>query len=340
MRKHSAPAQLKWVIVILLAGAIVASARVPVWTGLSAATPFPNAVQTKTARPTATRTAPHTSTSAIPTSNAKKTPPAAQTAADLSTALVLTPQAQSPAEITFHQPLPFSSLLSPVQVQADLIDNFKGSVRLELVDSRGKVISRKVIAAHDCAKGVTPPPESIYSTWICTQATARVITALHFGINSEKETARLQIALVDSTQRVRSLNSLPLTLLAKGKIQTPPTPAPAERITILQPAPNASLRGKTMTVSGTAPLTKSLPLRVEVISANGKVINTRMVSALPESGTALTSPQNAPGSGAFRVDMDLKSLKSSTKAIIIISASDEDLPGIKYLTSREVFLNP
>ena len=103
-----------------------------------------------------------------------------------------------------------------------------------------------------------------------------------------------------------------------------------ENIFIESPKANTLIQGGTMRVSGLARLRSTQPLRIEILTNDGRIVGTRQVSVTPTPGSAY---------GTFAIDVPY-SIDYTSKVRLQIWVPGERIPGPVNLSSLEVILSP
>lgn len=240
-------------------------------------------------------------------------------------------------QITIHSPSSNSQLLSPLQIDGEIKIITGNSLRLELIREDGQSIARKVFACVDCESNNNSIDTLIsYPKVLCKNNLIRILTTLEFEISQERSPARLQIAILDDQKQIRLLQSVDIILLSKGKPIINPSreKQKGEELIIQKPTEGESLKGNKFFITGTAPRTNILPLRIEVFASDGKLLSTRMATV---SSSSLGDPLQEMG--IFSSEINIK-LKNPTQALIIVSIPAENIKGLKTVQSRKVFLFP
>lgn len=159
-------------------------------------------------------------------------------------------------------------------------------------------------------------------------------TNLIFGITEGSQSARLQLSIFDGSQRILIQNSVGITLRVDGTAKILSAASGEQGISITEPKEDVTISGQTLVITGEAPVTHILPMRVEVVTIAGKMLGSRMVSVVQDGGR-----DGDPQRGVFEVAMPLK-IKAPQPALITISAPDENISGERYIASRRVTLLP
>lgn len=166
--------------------------------------------------------------------------------------------------------------------------------------------------------------QSLESEWISLGV------EVEFGINAVAEAGRIQIGVLDEQGRLKSLNSIDLILLSMGNKDLNQPTDQLENIFIESPRANTLIQGGTMRVSGHARLRSTQPLRIEILTNDGRIVGTRQVSITPTPGSAY---------GTFAIDVPY-SIDYTSKVRLQIWEPGERIPGPITLSSLEVILSP
>ncbi|MEI7990047.1 MAG: hypothetical protein WCI88_13505 [Chloroflexota bacterium] len=234
--------------------------------------------------------------------------------------------------ILIKHPAPFSSVIDPIEIEADLIVAEGSRIRLELIGEDGEVIARKLYAYQTCLPKV-PKPLMLLTDSPCASRIVPISTQLDFAISPRMMPARLQIGISDEQGRTRTLNTVDITLLAYGTPYTPlSSQTVSDRIVIEEPAPHQNIT-KSLSLSGRARVTQGLPLRVELTSLQGGILASRMVKVLAPKD------DKSAQEGNFAIEMPF-TIKTPTLALLAIYEPSESMSLPRYITSREVNLLP
>lgn len=221
------------------------------------------------------------------------------------------PSADSSA-IQFLSPGPLSKLVSPVAVRGYAVPGHDSKGSLDLYGEDGRLLASQLLQLN------TPYKWAIF------------YYELAFHADSVGELGRLSLSTLDEYGRVTAVNSVHLLLLSEGtSIVTPPGNL-QEACMIEKPAAGQRLSGGVLNVVGKMRPYNALPLTAELVSRDGAVIGTGLVSMSPV-------PQD--GYVPFRVDIPYR-IPDSIWALLVVRQLDDRISGTMYLYSREIFLNP
>jgi hypothetical protein len=214
--------------------------------------------------------------------------------------------------IQFYGPGPLSKLVSPITVYGYAIPGFGAKGRVSLYGEDGRLLTTKVLQLNTAY------------TWAYFYGT------LTFEVQGAGELGRLTMSTQDEYGRLTAVNSVHLILLPEGYSIVNPPGNLKERCVIEQPATGHRIAGGMLAVAGEMRPYNSLPLAVELVTREGKVI---------ASQQAATSPAPDDSYVPFQVDVPY-SISAGTWALLVIRQPDDRISGTMYLYSREIYLNP
>jgi hypothetical protein len=273
------------------------------------AEPSPTALTTDTA--TSTPTAADTKTATI-TPTITPTPTKTSTPTKTATSL---PDEIPFAAVQIIHPGHHSKVTSPIDLYTFVAPGGDGRIRVELRGEDGRMLYRQVFLYTD-----TP-----------TGARVNLKTSVTFEIPGAAETARLTISVNDEHEQLKSLSSVDLVLLAEGQADLNPSGDMLENIFIRQPSIKSLIQGDYVLVTGLARTGDNQPLLVEIISADGRVIGSRLagITPLEEDG----------GHRLFASEVPF-TVSSPTWARVTVYDNSGRLPRPKHVSSVEILLSP
>jgi hypothetical protein len=121
-----------------------------------------------------------------------------------------------------------------------------------------------------------------------------------------------------------------LILLSTGEQDLNPTSALLEAIVIQEPRAKALITGGKVLVSGVARPDTDLPLRVELIDNEGKVVGQRLVNV---------SRTSAGGYGDFAAEVPY-TVSALTPVRLVVYEDGENISPMVHLSSQEIVLSP
>jgi hypothetical protein len=217
------------------------------------------------------------------------------------------------AAIQFRSPGPMSRVVSPLQVRANVQPGPDGRVRLELMGEDGRLLVRKIINYGQ------------------TQGWVFVSDALDFEISAAAETARLVISTYDTHSRLYALRAVDVILLSMGEDDLNPPGGDQESVMIQEPLPNKLIQGSTLFVNGLTSLSPEVPLLIELVTTQGKVVGYRLAGI---------SPDTEGGYLPFSAEIPYQVDAPTWARLTIRQESSGRIPGMVYATSLEVLLSP
>jgi len=221
------------------------------------------------------------------------------------------PAADSGA-IQFLGPGPLSELVSPVNFYGYAIPGYNNKGYAVLYGEDGRVLASEVVQLNTAYK------------W------AYLTGSLPFQVEGAGEFGRLTMSTQDEYGRLTSVYSVHLILLPEGNSLVNPPGDLKERCVIDQPTPGKRLSGGTLKVEGKMRAFNSLPLIVQLITRDDKVITSQPVFILPAENDSYV---------AFQTSLPY-TISSGMWARLTISQADDRISGMMYLFSQEIFLYP
>jgi hypothetical protein len=287
-----------------------------------------SAIPQSTAQPSETVTDPPTFEAVPPTAGSSPTPESTFTVEPTITgnqplqptsylsptqaATSMPPPVVGSGAIQFYAPGPLSKLLSPLSVYGYAIPGFNNIGTVILYGEDGSVLAAKNLQLNTAY------------TWAYFYGT------LPFQIQAVGELARLTMSTKDQYERLTAVYSVHLVLLGEGfSIVNPPGDL-RERILLEQPVPGLRIAGGILSVAGQMRPFNNLPLVLELVARDGKLIASQLVGIAPAPDDAYVP---------FQVNLPF-SVSSGTWALLSLRQPDDRIGGTMYLYSREVFLNP
>ncbi|MCJ7694301.1 MAG: hypothetical protein MUO40_02645 [Anaerolineaceae bacterium] len=164
-----------------------------------------------------------------------------------------------PKTIFILSPSTGSSLVSPIQLQAEVTCNPNNFVRIELIDTNRNLLYRQVIR-HEC--GIA----SIF----------KLNESIYFDTNKKDSLARLTISLLDNSSRILAISSVNLAL-SNEKQSLLPSPLNQTDFLIISPKEDSLTQGGSLMVYGWVNPPNMSPVILELISESGKLIGSRQI---------------------------------------------------------------
>lgn len=214
--------------------------------------------------------------------------------------------------IQFLGPGPLSKIVSPFKVYGYAVPGHNNLGTLDLYGEDGHLLASKLLQLY------TPYKWAGFSL------------EMSFAINSIGEMGRLTLSTQDDYGRINAVNSVHLLLLSEGTSIINQPGDLRERSVIIQPVAGQHLSGGVLTVSGKMRPFNNLPLTLELVGRDGSIIGTQLV-AISNTPTDDGAP--------FRVDIRY-TISKPMWALLSVRQNDDQIGGLMYLYSQEIFLNP
>jgi hypothetical protein len=216
------------------------------------------------------------------------------------------------ASIRINAPGPMSKVISPIDLRAFIETRFAGPAQVELYGEDGRLLYRKTLR-----------------TYSFDGQDARLALMVPFEVHAAGELGRLQISTLDANQRLTALGSVHLLLLSSGDNQITPPGDLREAVLLDFPAPNGEIFGGQVNLAGRIQPQNKLPVFVELVTAEGQALMSRVLMLAAPDGTYQTFESNL----SYQVE-------SRTPALLVIRQSDGRISGPFYLYSQPIFLSP
>jgi hypothetical protein len=174
----------------------------------------------------------------------------------------ITPQPKVPlAKIQFHAPGPMSKIVSPVQLQLEIVSGESEVVQIDLFGEDGRLLGRKV-------DRVTRYLTGVFATY-----------KIPFEIRAAAETALVQVSTRDKQGRMQSLNSLQVILLSSGSSEINPSGNVIyEHVVLFAPRDKASAFNGDLPVQGSFRPFNNQPAFLELILPDKSVAVSRVLT--------------------------------------------------------------
>jgi hypothetical protein len=216
------------------------------------------------------------------------------------------------AAIQFYGPGPLSKAVSPMVVYGYAIPGYSARGRVFLFGEDGRLLASKLLQLNTAF------------TWAYFYGT------LTFEVKGAGELGRLTMTTQDEYGRFTAENSVHLILLPEGISIINAPGNLKERCVIEKPVAGRRISGGSVTIAGKMLPYNSLPLEVELIGRDGKVIASQGTTISPSADDSYVS---------FQVDLPY-SVPYGTWALMTVSQPDDRIAGTMYLYSREIYLYP
>ena len=218
------------------------------------------------------------------------------------------------AKLAIYRPGPGSQVTSPFQIVGRGGPSYNERVRIRLLGEDGRVISEQttILFAYPGNAG-------------------NFSTRMAFDMPALAESARLEI----STDGIRwasldQMVSVDLVLLSEGPPRIHPVQHGPQKLAILRPWDGGVLEGGSMTVRGAGWADSDLPLTIELLTRGGEALATRQVWLDSQEPGVL---------GAFELVIPYR-IPYAQYVRVVIREQNFEPPGLRYLSSVEVWLKP
>jgi hypothetical protein len=212
--------------------------------------------------------------------------------------------------IEIQAPGPMSKVVSPINLRMNVIAGDSKRVQIDLYGEDGRLLARTV------KRNVPTSTDGILQT-----------AKITFEIPAAAELGRLTISTFDKAGRITALNSVRLLLLSSGSNEINPAGNPSEPVGVVKPLLNDEISGGVLTVQGDVWPFSLQPVIMELIDPNGKSIGLRILTI------ETINPQKFDTTIPYKIS-------EATIARLTIHQDDDRIPGLFYVYSQEVLLNP
>ena len=212
--------------------------------------------------------------------------------------------------IEIQAPGPMSKMVSPINLRMNVIAGDSKRVQIDLYGEDGRLLARTV------KRNVPTSTDGILQT-----------AKITFEIPAAAELGRLTISTFDKAGRITALNSVRLLLLSSGSNEINPAGNPSEPVGVVKPLLNDEISGGVLTVLGDVWPFSLQPVIMELIDPNGKSIGLRILTI------ETINPQKFDTTIPYKIS-------EATIARLTIHQDDDRIPGLFYVYSQEVLLNP
>jgi len=212
--------------------------------------------------------------------------------------------------IEIQAPGPMSKMVSPINLRMNVIAGDSKRVQIDLYGEDGRLLARTV------KRNVPTSTDGILQT-----------AKITFEIPAAAELGRLTISTFDKAGRITALNSVRLLLLSSGSNEINPAGNPSEPVGVVEPLLKDEISGGVLTVRGDVWPFNLQPVIMELIDPNGKSIGLRILTV------ETINPQKFDTTIPYKIS-------EPTIVRLAIHQDDDRIPGLFYVYSQEVLLNP
>lgn len=216
----------------------------------------------------------------------------------------------NPAAIQFISPGPMSKLVSPINLRMTVVTNETRSLQIDLYGEDGRLLSRNL------KRNVPGSREGVFQS-----------IKIPFEIRAAAELGRITVNMLDKDGKLLALNSTRVLLLSSGSNEITTTGNPSEPVGVFSPLPTEAVSSGVLTVRGDVWPFNLNPVIFELMSPEGKSIGLRILTV------ENIQPQ------MFETTIPYK-ITEPTLARLTIRQDDDRMPGLFYLYSQEIQLNP
>ena len=206
-----------------------------------------------------------------------------------------------------------SKVISPFTMRVAVKPGDNSVVQIELLGQDGQLLMREVRTF-----------KTMETDWLTLG------NEITYGINSVAESGRLQVSIEDEHGRLKSVSSIDLVLQSMGNQDLNQPNDEFEDIVLDSPRSYLLIQGGIMRVEGMARLRTDQPLRIEIVTSDGRIVGTRQVSVDPSQGSQY---------GTFAIDVPYN-ISNTNRVRVQVWEPGSRIPGIINLSSVEVLLSP
>ena len=214
------------------------------------------------------------------------------------------------AAIQIQAPGPMSKVVSPINLRMNIIAGASNRVQIDLYGEDGRLLARTL------KRNVPTSSDGLLQT-----------AKITFEIPAAAEVGRITVSTFDKAGRIQSLNSVRVLLLSSGVNEVTPAGNPSEPVGVVEPVGEEAVTGGVLTVRGDVWPFNLQPVIMELIDPDGKSIGLRILTI------ETIDPQKFDTTIPYKIS-------EPTLARLTIRQDDDRMPGLFYVYSQEVLLNP
>jgi hypothetical protein len=211
--------------------------------------------------------------------------------------------------IRFVSPGPMSKVVSPIQLQMEVISGASQRVQVDLYGEDGRLLARELRKVLTTGKG------------------AVVSVRIRFETRAAAELGRITVSTLDKEGRIQSLNSLRLLLLSSGVNEINRVGDPAEPVMMFWPKADETVSGGVVNVKVDIWPFNLQPVVLELVDSTGKSLGLRLLSITE------IKPQVFETTIPYRV-------REPTPVRFVVRQDDDRMPGVYYIYTQVILLNP
>lgn len=221
------------------------------------------------------------------------------------------------AQIRFLTPGPASSLISPINLQMELVSGESEVVQVDLLGEDGRVLYRDLEKVTRNLKGIFRRFD------------------LRFEIRAVSEAGYIRVSTKDDYGRIQALNTMPVLLYSVGAAQiNPPGNMTYERVMVEGLKEKADFYAGEVGLKGRIWPFNDQPIFVELVLPDGRPISSRVLSF------------NGIDTQSFETILPYKVSEPTLARLTfrqdnpLLSINDTELQRYMYVYSIEITLNP
>jgi hypothetical protein len=202
-----------------------------------------------------------------------------------------------------------SKVISPIQLLLRVIASENQKVQFDLYGEDGRLLTRELRKVPSTSRG------------------AILLVEIPFEIRAAAELGRITVSKLDDAGRLEALNSVRILLLSSGVNEINPAGHISEPVRVVQPLEDEAVSGGVLNVNGDIWPVNLQPLILELVSPSGKSLGLRILTI------------DSLDAQMFKTTIPYK-VTEPTLARLTIRQSDDRMPGLFYVYSQLVSLNP
>ena len=214
------------------------------------------------------------------------------------------------AAVQMVVPGPMSKVVSPINMQMYVIAGDSRRVDIALYGEDGRLLARTL------RREVPTSTKGIFLT-----------AKLTFEIRAAAEVGRITVTTFDKEGRIQAIGSTRVLLLSTGVNEINPAGNLSEPVGVVEPVVQESVSGGVVNVSGDIWPFNLQPVILELMDVEGKSLGVRILTV------ETINPQKFATTIPYKVT-------EATSARLVIRQDDDRMPGLFYLYSQEILLNP
>ena len=213
--------------------------------------------------------------------------------------------------IQIQAPGPMSKVVSPISLRMNVVAGDSNRVQIDLYGEDGRLLARTL------KRNVPTSTDGLLQT-----------AKITFEISGAAEVGRLTISTFDKEGRVTALNSVRLLLLSSGVSEINPAGNPSEPVGVVEPPiDEEAVSGGVLTVRGDIWPFNLQPVILELVDSSNKSIGLRILTV------DTIDPQKFDTTIPYKIS-------EPTDVRLVIRQDDDRTPGLFYVYTQEVMLEP